>query len=148
PETEEGNQTESEANTDYQGGEENFESDYHEETERQTSPNDETENSQVPELPNEQIEPLEEKTEERPAEEAAEEPSESRSDLSSDQEATNNVQPKKLYHYDYGDIMNGIELTEDTMQNDISTLDQRISRLMSSKILEEKNLTEQEKIEL
>lgn len=56
--------------------------------------------------------------------------------------------PKKLYHYDYGDILEGITFKEENLQNDISTLDQRVSRVMSSKIIEEKNLTEAQKLEL
>lgn len=56
--------------------------------------------------------------------------------------------PKKLYRYDYGDILEGITFKEENLQNDISTLDQRVSRVMSSKIIEEKNLTEAQKLEL
>jgi Gram positive anchor. len=58
------------------------------------------------------------------------------------------TESKKLYRYDYGDILDGITFSEESLQDDISTLDQRVTRVMSSKIIEEKNLTEAQKLEL
>lgn len=55
---------------------------------------------------------------------------------------------KKLYRYDYGDILNGISFSEENIAEDLSTLDQRVTRVMSSKIIEEKDLTEAQKLEL
>lgn len=64
-----------------------------------------------------------------------------------DQSAVRN-EKKKLYRYDYGDILNGISFNEESIYDDLSTLDQRVSRVMSSKIIEEKDLTVQKKLEL
>lgn len=56
--------------------------------------------------------------------------------------------PKKLYRYDYGDILNGISFSEENIHDDLTTLDQRVTRVMSSKIIEEKDLTKEQKLEL
>lgn len=62
--------------------------------------------------------------------------------------STLGTEKKKLYRYDYGDILNGISFSEESIYEDLSTLDQRVTRVMSSKIIEEKNLTEVQKLEL
>lgn len=68
----------------------------------------------------------------------------------SNEEVSSNAssKPKKLYRYDYGDILNGISFNHENIEDDISTLDQRVTRVMSSKIIEEKDLTEEQKLEL
>ena len=63
-------------------------------------------------------------------------------------EATAGTGKKKLYRYDYGDILSGISFSEENIAEDLSTLDQRVTRVMSSKIIEEKDLTEAQKLEL
>ena len=62
--------------------------------------------------------------------------------------ATAGTDKKKLYRYDYGDILSGISFSEENIAEDLSTLDQRVTRVMSSKIIEEKDLTEAQKLEL
>lgn len=62
--------------------------------------------------------------------------------------ATAGTGKKKLYRYDYGDILSGISFSEENIVEDLSTLDQRVTRVMSSKIIEEKDLTEAQKLEL
>ena len=62
--------------------------------------------------------------------------------------ATAGTGKKKLYRYDYGDILSGISFSEENIAEDLSTLDQRVTRVMSSKIIEEKDLTEAQKLEL
>src|SRR5699024_11422151 len=58
------------------------------------------------------------------------------------------TESKKLYRYDYGDILDGITFSEESLQDYIPKLDQRVTRVMSSKIIEEKNSTEAQKLEL
>ena len=62
--------------------------------------------------------------------------------------STLGTEKKKLYRYDYGDILNGISFSEESLHDDLSTLDQRVTRVMSSKIIEEKDLTKEQKLEL
>ena len=54
----------------------------------------------------------------------------------------------KLYRYNYGDILNGIDLRPGTTEENYSTLDKRINRIMTSKIVQEDDMTEEEILEL
>lgn len=90
---------------------------------------------------------------EQPVEETVEEPETANPETAEDNsteeaQPTASQQTKKLYRYDFGDIMNGITLNEESIQEDLSTLDQRVTRVMSSKIIEKKDLTEEQKLKL
>lgn len=108
----------------------------------------------VPELPIEQIDPIESVDPE--GESSTEEPSAEENTVTEQPEegtveenpSTVETEKKKLYRYDYGDILNGISFSEESIHDDLSTLDQRVSRVMSSKIIEEKDLTAEQKLEL
>ena len=58
------------------------------------------------------------------------------------------VAGNKLYRYDYGDILNGIDLRPGTAEENYSTLDKRVNRIMTSKIVEEDDMTAEEILEL
>lgn len=130
--------------------------------------------TEVSELPLEQIEPIETvdpevQPEEEPAE-PSEQPVEDENNITAQPAETEEAVPaddadnaqteqetvdegaaagkKKLYRYDYGDILNGISFSEESIKEDLSTLDQRVTRVMSSQIIEEKDLTEAQKLEL
>ena len=131
------------------------------------------EEPEMPVLPTETIEPVEPETPAEPNEEttetvpeqeeeipAVEQPSEepaedteTNTETSAEEsveqdQGTLGTEPKKLYRYDYGDILNGISFSEESLHDDLSTLDQRVSRVISSKIIEEKDLTKEQKLEL
>ena len=58
------------------------------------------------------------------------------------------VAGKKLYRYNYGDILNGIDLKPGMTEENLSTLDKRINRIMTSKIIGETDMTDEEILEI
>ena len=81
--------------------------------------------------------------------EGGQEDSESREASSeSGERQKSGVAGKKLYRYGYGDILNGIDLKPGTSEEHYSTLDKRVNRIMTSKIVEEDDMTEEQIMEL
>src|SRR5699024_9682211 len=58
------------------------------------------------------------------------------------------VAGKKLYRYNYGNILNGIDIKPGSTEENYSELDKRINRIMTSKIVEEEDMTEEEILEI
>lgn len=60
------------------------------------------------------------------------------------EEKRSNVAGKKLYRYNYGDILNGLNFRPGNSDESLARLDQRVNRIMTSKILEEDEMSEEE----
>ncbi|MCD2137329.1 LPXTG cell wall anchor domain-containing protein [Salinicoccus halitifaciens] len=55
---------------------------------------------------------------------------------------------KKLHRYDYGDILSGISFSPGESDESLALLDKRVNRIMTSKILEEDEVSEEDVLEL